>query len=105
MKQTIIFTLLAGVMVTAFSAQAAEKALTPQQQRMQSCNQQAATKEMKGDSRKTFMSTCLKGETPAAAGKSLTPQQQKMKDCNAQATKQTLKGDSRKTFMSTCLKK
>ncbi len=36
------------------------KALTPQQQKMKDCNAQAAQKTLKGDERKTFMSTCLK---------------------------------------------
>jgi hypothetical protein len=33
--------------------------VTPQQQRMKDCNAEAASKELKGDARKTFMSTCL----------------------------------------------
>ena len=35
--------------------------LTSQQQKMKDCNKQAATQNLKGDDRKTFMSTCLKG--------------------------------------------
>jgi hypothetical protein len=76
------------------------KTPTPQQQRMSDCNKSAGDK--KGDERKTYMSSCLKGEQPAA--KALTPQQQRMKDCNAKATSQSLSGDQRKAFMSTCLK-
>lgn len=34
---------------------------TAQQERMRTCNAQASKKEMKGDERKKFMSTCLKG--------------------------------------------
>jgi hypothetical protein len=34
-------------------------AVTPQQQRMKDCNAEAASKELKGDVRKTFMSSCL----------------------------------------------
>jgi hypothetical protein len=68
---------------------------------MADCNKSAEGK--KGDDRKAYMSSCLKGET-AAPAKELTPQQQKMKDCNAKATSQQLTGDKRKTFMSTCLK-
>lgn len=75
------------------------KTPTPQQQRMADCNKSAEGK--KGDDRKTYMSSCLKGEEPA---KQLTPQQQRMKDCNAKAAEQKLTGDTRKTFMSTCLK-
>jgi len=36
-------------------------ALTPQQQKMKSCNADATAKGLKGDARKTFMSECLKG--------------------------------------------
>jgi hypothetical protein len=80
------------------SASAAEKPMTPQQQRMADCNKQASGKT--GDDRKSFMSACLKGETPATPS---TPQQ-RMKTCNADATSKGLNGDARKVFMSTCLK-
>lgn len=79
----------------------APKAKTAQQERMTTCNKDA--KDKKGDERKAFMSSCLKGET-AAPGKELTSSQQRMKTCNADATAKALKGDERKTFMSTCLK-
>ncbi|WP_425602407.1 PsiF family protein [Luteibacter aegosomatis] len=81
----------------AFAAQdmPAKKDLTPQQQRMSTCNGQAAGK--KGDERKAFMSSCLKGEQPAKM-----TQQDKMKKCNADAAGK--KGDERKAFMSNCLK-
>ncbi|MTD27170.1 PsiF family protein [Erwinia sorbitola] len=81
-------------------AGAAEK--TAQQQKMTICNQQAGDKALKGDERKTFMSSCLKKESKAEG---ITPQQMKMKTCNAQAGEKMLKGDERKTFMSNCLKK
>ena len=42
---------------TAAAAPAAEKALTPQQEKMKTCNAQAGDK--KGDERKAFMKTCL----------------------------------------------
>jgi hypothetical protein len=102
MKTLLAMVLLAGVVG---SAAAADKAMTPQQQRMTSCNQQATSQTLKGDARKTYMSNCLKNGSSAPVEKSLTPQQQKMKSCNAEAGKQTLTGDARKTFMSHCLKK
>ena len=68
-----------------------------QQQKMNDCNKQAKTKNLKGDDRKKFMSQCL-----SAAGVSQT-QQEKMKSCNKEATAKNLKGDDRKAFMSTCL--
>jgi len=92
-------TLAHGTAAVAQTA-APAKELTPQQKRMAECNQSATGKT--GDERKTYMSSCLKGET--APGKALTPQQQRMKDCNAKASAQSLAGDKRKTFMSTCLK-
>ncbi|MCX2897203.1 PsiF family protein [Pseudomonas mandelii] len=81
-------------------------AATAQQNKMTTCNADATAKSLKGDERKTFMSTCLKA-APAAndEGKVLTPQQEKMKTCNATAATQALKGDARKAFMSECLKK
>ncbi len=81
-------------------AGAAEK--TAQQQKMTVCNQQAGEKALKGDERKTFMSSCLKKDSKTGA---MTAQQMKMKTCNSQAGDKALKGDARKTFMSSCLKK
>ena len=73
-----------------------------QQARMKDCNEKAGDK--KGDERKKFMSSCLKGgsgEEPSAAQKA---QQSRMSACNKQATEKKLKGDERKKFMSSCLK-
>ncbi|MNH87077.1 Phosphate starvation-inducible protein PsiF precursor [compost metagenome] len=42
------------------AANDAGAALTPQQQKMKTCNADAATKALKGDERKAFMSDCLK---------------------------------------------
>ncbi|WP_338576922.1 PsiF family protein [Erwinia sp. E_sp_B01_1] len=81
-------------------AGAAEK--IAQQQKMTLCNQQAGDKALKGDERKTFMSSCLKKENSMG---NMSPQQMKMKTCNTQAGDKMLKGDERKTFMSSCLKK
>ena len=74
-----------------------------QQERMKDCNAKAADK--KGDERKKFVSSCLKGgaggnEASAAQKK----QQSRMSACNKQATEKKLKGGERKTFMSSCLK-
>ena len=80
----------------------AAKTLTPQQQRMSDCNKQATGK--KGDDRKTFMSSCLKGQTAAMAAPAKMTQQQKMTSCNADAKSKALAGADRKTFMSSCLK-
>jgi hypothetical protein len=73
-----------------------------QQERMKGCNEKAGAKKLEGDARKTFMSSCLKGEE--AASPKQAAQQEKMKACNKQAADKNLKGDERKTFMSACLK-
>jgi hypothetical protein len=73
-----------------------------QQARMKDCNQQAGAKKMEGDSRKKFMSACLKGGSDK--GEKITSQQSRMKDCNKQASAKKMKGDERKGFMSACLK-
>ncbi|MCS2169852.1 phosphate starvation-inducible protein PsiF [Scandinavium sp. TWS1a] len=104
MKITLLVTLLFGL-VFLTTVGAAEKTMTPQQQRMTSCNQQATSKTLKGDARKTYMSDCLKNSSSKPEEKSVTPQQQKMRECNSTATQQSLKGDDRNKFMSACLKK
>jgi hypothetical protein len=83
-----------------------------QQDRMKSCNKDAADKALKGDERKAFMKGCLsnKPEAHAAAAadapadaKKSTPQE-RMKSCSKDASDKGLKGDERKKFMSSCLK-
>ncbi|MFP5390781.1 MAG: PsiF family protein [Gammaproteobacteria bacterium] len=69
---------------------------TAQQNKMTTCNAEAAGK--KGDERKAFMKTCLSNKP---AEKPATAQQNKMKTCNADAAGK--KGDERKAFMKTCL--
>jgi hypothetical protein len=96
MKHVLV---LFGMLATLASVPA--MAETAQQNRMKECNAQASGKT--GDAHKAFMSSCLKGDAPAAAsGKELTPQQQRMRDCNAEAKGKS--GDARKKFMSKCLK-
>ena len=38
-----------------------------QQEKMKACNADPKAKELKGDARKTFMSSCLKSDASAAA--------------------------------------
>ena len=88
----------ASLLLGTYSAGlAAEDKMTPQQEKMKTCNAQAGDK--KGDERKAFMSQCLKG----GAATPMT-QQEKMKKCNTDASAKSLKGDERKSFMSECLK-
>jgi hypothetical protein len=90
------FTLVIGLAQAASPEAAASKAPTAQQEKMKACNQEAGDKSLKGDERKSFMSTCLSAKKPT--------QQDKMKTCNKEAGDKSLKGDERKKFMSDCLK-
>jgi hypothetical protein len=73
-----------------------------QRERMSACADKAG--ERKGDERKKFMSSCLKGEDMAASSPKQAGQKNKMKSCNKDAADKKLKGDERKKFMSECLK-
>ena len=100
MRSFLVAFVTASLVIGAYSAAPAadDKKLTPQQEKMKSCNAEAGDK--KGDERKVFMSSCLKAGAPAAP----MTQQEKMKKCNADASAKALKGDERKGFMSECLK-
>ena len=82
----------------------AKREMSPAQkvqvERMKECNVKA--KDMKGQERQKYMSSCLKGEMEKGGPKAMSSQQEKMKDCNAKA--KGMKGDERKKFMSSCLK-
>ena len=88
----------AGLALSLGAAPTLASAKTAQQEKMSTCNAQAAGK--KGDERKAFMKECLSAK-PAAP----VTQQDKMKACNADEKAKTLKGDERKKFMSECLSK
>lgn len=84
------------------------KPLTEQQLRMKNCNADAKAQALKGDERKAFMSTCLKGgsadlvaHTDKAAAPN--PAQSKRKACGAEAKEKGLKGDERKAFVRECV--
>ena len=97
--------LIAACLVLPVAAMAAdEKKMTPQQQKMATCNKDAGEKKLSGDERKKFMSDCLKADSGAAPEKKMTAQQQKMASCNKDAGDKKLAGDDRKKFMSSCLK-
>lgn len=79
-----------------------------QQERMKDCASQAG--DRKGDERKKFMSSCLKGgaataDAKGAGSEKKTAQQDKMKACNTEAGDKKMKGDDRKSFMKDCLSK
>jgi hypothetical protein len=88
---------MTALLLALFASTAVQAQLTPQQERMKSCNATASDRGLKGDERQDYMSRCLKGE------KELTAQQERMKTCNATASDRQLKGDERRAFMSECL--
>lgn len=116
------------VTVAACALLPAQAWANPQHERMKRCSQEAKSQSLKGDERKQFMSTCLRGKheaavsaaaapaanstIAAAAGKAaevqaradLAAPRDRAKECNQAATEQSLKGDKRKAFISECLK-
>ena len=100
MKTLLAVLTASALALAATTAMAADdKANTPQQNKMATCNKEAGDK--KGDEREKFMSECLKAKPAMTAQQA---QQEKMKTCNAEAGSKALKGDERKKFMSECLK-
>jgi hypothetical protein len=89
--KTLIALTLAGLFAwgTAF---AADTKMTPQQEKMKTCNADAAGKT--GDERKAFMKTCLSAK-PAKA-------ESKMAMCNKKTA--GLKAEERKKAQSECMK-
>ncbi len=75
-------------------------AANEQQNKMATCNKDAAGK--KGDERKAFMKECLSAKPAEEKKPEMTAQQSKMGACNKEAAGK--KGDERKKFMSECLK-
>lgn len=72
-------------------------AATTQQDKMKACNATAATKQLKGDARKQFMSSCLSGSTDKTAAAT------KEKTCTGQADGKKLSGAARTSFMKKCV--
>ena len=72
-------------------------AASTQQDKMKTCNATAATKQLTGDARKQFMSSCLSGSaaTSATAAKEQT--------CTSQADGKKLAGAARTSFMKKCV--
>lgn len=77
-------------------------AKTAQQEKMGTCNKDAAAKSLKGDERKAFMKSCLSAKPETAAATAAAKPQNAMTSCNKAADGK--KGDDRKKFMSSCLK-
>ena len=89
---------LAALLICLVPVLPAAHAANAQQDRMKSCNDTAAKRQLAGDTRKSFMKNCLAGRDDR-----LTTQQEKMKSCNAEAGARQLKGDARQGFMKQCL--
>jgi hypothetical protein len=71
-RKTFMSTCLKGGSTAAAATPAAATAAAPsakqaQQEKMKTCNADAKTKALKGAERKTFMSSCLKGNAAAAS--------------------------------------
>ena len=107
-KLTAIFCLMMAMspLVQAQEKKEPSAKQKAQQDRMTSCNKQAGDKKMEGEARKSFMSSCLKGETPDKKEPSAKQkaQQDRMTSCNKQAGDKKMEGEARKKFMSSCLK-
>jgi predicted Zn-dependent peptidase len=99
----LLYAIVAAGILAGGPAFASQSATNGQQQKMKACNTQASAKSLSGDSRKSFMSTCLSAK-PAQSKTALNSQQQKMKTCNTQATSQKLTGDARSKYVTSCLK-
>jgi hypothetical protein len=91
-----VLVIVGMVLVLTGSAQAADKTLTPQQEKMAACSK--ANKGKKGDDYKQAMSACM----TAGAAKPPT-QQEKMAACSK--ANKGKKGDDYKKAMSDCLAK
>jgi psiF repeat-containing protein len=91
-------TLWTAVFLSLFSlaAYAQQGGQAAQQQRTRDCNAQAGQKNLNGQARQSFVSSCLKGD-PAV-------QPERMKSCSKQAGDRKLKSDARKKFMTECLR-
>ncbi|MBS1190667.1 MAG: psiF repeat family protein [Rhodocyclaceae bacterium] len=58
----IAFAATIGTAYAAEEAPAAPRKVSSQQEKMKSCSKEAKAKALKGAERKSFMSTCLKGD-------------------------------------------
>lgn len=72
-------------------------AASTQQDKMKTCNATAATKQLTGDARKQFMSSCLSGSAATSTTAS------KEQTCTSQADGKKLAGAARTSFMKKCV--
>ena len=108
----------AGCAVLVLAALAPAQAwANPQHERMKRCNAEAKEQALKGEARKAFMGTCLRGKHDAAAPaaapgapvaaesvqKVSSEDKARQKACNRAATEQSLRGAKRKAFIGECM--
>lgn len=98
MKKVLIALFSLACIGLTQTAGAEEKKVTPQQERMKSCNKEAGEKAMKGDERKAFMKSCLSGKTGAAPAAAAAPNA----DCQAKAAEKKLAGAAKSSFVKKC---
>jgi hypothetical protein len=75
--------------------------LTPEQQRLRSCNTQAKEKGLSARERSRFITDCLNGRK---GDRPLTPLQARNEACTKEADSRHLEGAERRGFMSDCNK-
>jgi hypothetical protein len=68
------------------------------QEKASNCNDIANKRNLTGDDRKNFLSSCIQSQSPADMS-----QKDKLKKCNEVAKNRSLKGQDRKDFLSSCV--
>jgi len=91
---------LALLFVYGAAALAAD-GLTPEQQRLRSCNTQAKEKGLSSRERSRFITDCMNGRK---GKRPLTPLQARNEVCTKEADSRHLEGAERRGFMSDCNK-
>ncbi len=87
-------TILTALLLALFAAAAHAQQGGASPQATKECNAQANQKNLRGDERQRFMSSCL----------STAAVQERMSTCSKRAADRRLKGDARKKFMTDCLR-
>ncbi len=85
-----------------------DKAPTPQQNKMTTCQKDAGAKMLEGKERQAYVNECLKAKPAAAPAPDPAASQtqgQKLGACSKEAATKGLKGDERKAYLSECGKR
>src|SRR5690348_10023154 len=104
MRASLFLAVAATALTISLTPSVFAQSANTQQDKMKACNNQAATKQLSGEARKNFMSTCLSASSGSSSSTAGMSQQDKMKACNNQASTQNITGSARQQFMSNCLK-